>query len=186
MAIRVGCGSWADAEYMGLLYPKAFPPDLRLCAYAMWFDYVEVNASYYAIPKREAVEKWVEQTPASFLFDIRLPRAISQSPEKAGNDGRLLNILLKSLEPLLEARKLGVFLLVLSPFFKPGKHRLEELGPLIETNSSTFPGGRVPPRRLGGGRTTGRDAPLLSGAKADLGVSRHAVDQRLRSAAVCG
>jgi uncharacterized protein YecE (DUF72 family) len=132
MAIRIGCGSWADAEYMGLLYPKAFPPELRLCAYAMWFDHVEVNASYYAIPRREAVEKWIEQTPPSFLFDIRLPRAISQSPEKAGKDGRLINILLQSLEPLVQTKKLGAFLLVLSPFFTPERHGLEELDPLIE------------------------------------------------------
>jgi uncharacterized protein YecE (DUF72 family) len=132
MAIRVGCGSWADGEYMGLLYPKAFPPDLRLCAYAMWFDYVEVNATYYAIPRRESVEQWVAQTPDSFLFDIRLPRAISQSPHKAGKEGRLISILLKSLEPLLQADKLGTFLLVLSPYFQPGRHSLEELDPLIE------------------------------------------------------
>jgi len=132
MAIRIGCGSWADAEYMGLLYPKAFPPELRLCAYAMWFDHVEVNATYYAIPQKEAVEKWVEQTPASFLFDVRLPRAISQSPEKAGKDGRLPAILLKSLEPLMQTKKLGTFLLVLSPFFNPARHRLEELDPLIK------------------------------------------------------
>jgi uncharacterized protein YecE (DUF72 family) len=132
MAIRIGCGSWADSEYMGLLYPRAFPPDLRLCAYAMWFSYVEVNATYYAIPSRETVEKWVEQTPASFLFDIRLPRFISQSPEKAGRDGRLIKILLENLEPVIRTKRLGTFLLVLSPSFVPERHRLEELDPLIE------------------------------------------------------
>ena len=98
----------------------------------MWFDHVEVNATYYAIPRMEAVENWVEQTPPSFLFDIRLPRAISQSPEKAGRDGRLIDILLKNLQPLMQTGKLGTFLLVLSPFFLPGRHRLEELSPLIE------------------------------------------------------
>jgi uncharacterized protein YecE (DUF72 family) len=131
MAIRIGCGSWADPEYMGLLYPKAFPPDLRLCAYAMWFDSVEVNSTYYAIPRREAVEKWIEQTPATFLFDLRLPRAISQSPEKAGTDGRLIHLLLENLKPLIQSKRLGAFLLVLSPYFIPGRHRLEELDSLI-------------------------------------------------------
>jgi uncharacterized protein YecE (DUF72 family) len=132
MAIRIGIGSWADPEYLGLLYPKGFPPDMKLCAYAMWFDHVEVNASYYAIPRTEAVKTWVEQTPPHFLFDIRLPRAISQSPEKAGKDGRLLDILLKSMTPLIKTKKLGTFLLVMSPFFSPERHRLEELDPLIK------------------------------------------------------
>jgi uncharacterized protein YecE (DUF72 family) len=117
---------------MGLLYPKAFPSDLRLCGYAMWFDHVEVNSSYYAIPRREAVEQWVKQTPANFLFDLRLPRAVSQSPRQAGKDGRLINLLRRNLEPLLRSEKLGSFLLVLSPFFKAGRHQLEELDPLIE------------------------------------------------------
>jgi len=132
MAIRIGCGSWADAEYAGLLYPRGFPPDLRLCGYAMWLDHVEVNATYYALPKKEAVQKWVEQTPPGFLFDIRVPRTISQSPAKAGQDGRLIKIMLENLEPLLQAKRLGTFLLVLSPFFKPERHKLQELDALIE------------------------------------------------------
>ncbi len=132
MAISVGCGSWADPEYAGLLYPKGFPPELRLCGYAMWFDHVEVNATYYALPRQEAVEQWVKQTPASFRFDIRLPRAISQGPAKAGKDGRLVKLLLKNLQPLMRAKKLGAFLMVLSPNFGPERHRLEELDPLIQ------------------------------------------------------
>jgi uncharacterized protein YecE (DUF72 family) len=132
MATRIGCGSWADPEYMGLLYPKAFPPDLRLCGYAMWFDHVEVNATYYALPRREAVENWLAQTPAHFLLDIRLPRAISQGPAKAGKDGRMVDLLLKNLAPLIRAKKLGAFLMVLSPQFRPDNHKLEELDPLIE------------------------------------------------------
>ena len=132
MAIQIGCGSWADPEYAELLHPSGLPADMRLSAYAMWFDHVEVNATYYALPKKETVTKWGEATPDSFLFDIRLPRAISQSPVKAAQEGRLLDYLWEGLSPLIEAKKLGTFLLVLSPFFKPGKHELEELDALIQ------------------------------------------------------
>ena len=132
MAVQLGCGSWADPEYAGLLYPPGFPPDLRLCGYAMWFDHVEVNATYYASPRKEAVAKWVELTPPSFLFDIRLHQAFSRSPEKTAREGRLLGFLLEGVQPLLEAKKLGAFLLVLSPFFTPERHRLKELDLLIE------------------------------------------------------
>jgi uncharacterized protein YecE (DUF72 family) len=132
MAIQIGCGSWADPEYAGLLYPPGFPPDMRLSGYAMWFDHVEVNSTYYSTPKKEAVEKWVAATPANFLFDIRLHRAISQSPEKAAREGRLFEYLLDGLQPLIREKRLGTFLLVLSPNFSPDRHRLEELDPLIE------------------------------------------------------
>jgi uncharacterized protein YecE (DUF72 family) len=132
MAIHVGCGSWADPEYAGLLYPAGFPPELRLSGYAMWFDHVEVNASYYATPRKETVAQWVENTPLSFLFDVRLHRAFSQSPEKTAKEGRFLGYLLEGLQPLLQAKKFGTFLLVLSPFFAPERHRLEELDILIQ------------------------------------------------------
>lgn len=132
MAISVGIGSWADPEYVELLYPRGFPPDMKLSACAMWFDHVEVNATYYATPKKAAVEKWIADTPPSFQFDIRLHRVISMGPEKAGKDGRLLGIQLEAMEPLLSANKLGTFLLVLSPNFTPERHQLQELDELIK------------------------------------------------------
>jgi uncharacterized protein YecE (DUF72 family) len=132
MATRIGIGSWADQDYVGLLSPAGFPSELRLSAYAMWFDHVEVNASYYSTPRKAAVAQWVRHTPPGFLFDIRLHRAISMSPEKAGKDGRLVSLLLEGTEPLFQAKKFGAFLLVLSPFFSPERHSLAELDRLIE------------------------------------------------------
>lgn len=132
MATRIGCGSWADPDYFGLLSPAGFPSELRLSAYAMWFDHVEVNASFYATPRAKAVAQWVKNTPPGFLFDIRLHRAISVSPAKAAKDGRLLRLLFDGIEPLFQAKKFGAFLLVLSPFFSPERHSLAELDLLIE------------------------------------------------------
>jgi uncharacterized protein YecE (DUF72 family) len=132
MAIQCACGSYADSDYAGLLYPKKFSPDLRLSAYAMWFDHLELNASYYAVPKGEAVRKWLDDTPPTFFFDVRLHRVISQSPEKSAREGPLLGYFLDSIQPLIAAKKFGAFLLVLSPSFAPERHRLEELDGLIE------------------------------------------------------
>ncbi len=132
MSIQCACGSYADADYAGTLYPEKFPPDLRLSAYAMWFDHLELNSTYYAVPKNSAAKKWLAGTPPTFFFDVRLHRAISQSPEKSAKDGRLLDYFLGSVSPLIEAKKLGAFLLVLSPNFAPERHRLDELDALIE------------------------------------------------------
>ena len=132
MAIQCACGSYADPDYAGLLYPKGLPPELRLSAYAMWFDHLELNASYYAVPKAAAVQKWIEATPPNFFFDVRLHRVISQSPAKSAQDGRLLTYFLAGLTPLIEAKKLGAFLLVLSPNFTPDRHQLDELDALVD------------------------------------------------------
>ena len=61
MAVRIGCGSWTDEEYEGVLYPPKLPSKDYLKEYAKKLDLVEVNSSYYRVPQRSVVEKWVEQ-----------------------------------------------------------------------------------------------------------------------------
>jgi uncharacterized protein YecE (DUF72 family) len=151
MAISIGCGSWADDAYVGVLYPKGLPKDQRLKHYATHFEHVEVNSSYYATPKIATVQNWVKQTPPSFTFDLKLHRAISQSPGKFGIlpkavegkskktkgkvDGEqkkdLVAYTLEQLQPLFRAKKFGTFLLMLAPSFTPDRHVLNELDGVI-------------------------------------------------------
>jgi uncharacterized protein YecE (DUF72 family) len=130
--VRVGIGSWSDKEYTGLIFPKGVKTEERLKIYATHFDHVEVNASYHALPPRERVAGWVEQTPADFTFDFKLPKAFSQAPEKSAQDVGLVGQLLRSAEPMIEAGKLGAFFLILPPSFTPDHRRLEMIDPLIE------------------------------------------------------
>ena len=134
MAIRIGCGSWSDAEYTGVLYPRGLPPGDRLAAYAKIFRHVEVNSTFYGAPKPAAVQQWIAATPPGFLFDIKLHRVFSQSPAKAEANGRddLLAYTLERLRPLADAGRLGVFLLLLSGRFSPDRHSLAELDGLVE------------------------------------------------------
>lgn len=132
MAIHVGCGSWADPEYIGVLYPPGLPANQRLSGYAKHFDQVEVNATYYATPRAPAVAGWVKQTPDGFGFTIKLHRAFSQSPQKTAEDGTLLGRLFDGIKPLIEANRLRAFLLVLPPTFSPERWRIEQLGTLAE------------------------------------------------------
>ena len=132
MGIRIGCGSWGDDEYVGLLFPKSLPSGERLTGYARWFDHVEINSSYYRTPRAEATAKWVKQSPKGFLFDIKLHRAFSRNPAKVAAEGNLLDYLREGVEPLRQAGKLGTFLLVLDPSFSPEKHRIQELDLLAE------------------------------------------------------
>ncbi len=132
MAIHVACGSWADAEYVGVLYPKELSAKQRLSGYARWFDHVEVNSSYYATPRANIVEGWIEQTPPEFTFNVKLHRAFSQSPDKTARESPLLGNLLEVVQPLIKKKKLAAFLLVLPPSFGPDRHHLTELDVLAE------------------------------------------------------
>jgi uncharacterized protein YecE (DUF72 family) len=148
--IRIGTSSWADPEFVRDWYPPKLPAAARLGWYAEHFDYVEVNSTFYAIPARKVVQRWDAETPANFLFDVKLHGLLSRHAVKivslppdlrryaqstpGGNlivTSQLERVvserMLHELEPLREAGKLGVFLLQLSPAFSPRKHKLDEL-----------------------------------------------------------
>ena len=132
MKVRVGIGSWADDAYKGVLYPPGLPRAGRLGEYARHFSHVEVNATYYALPKREAVRAWVQQTPPSFTFSLKLHRAVATSPARTVEKGTLVPRLLEQVQPLVEAGRLLCFFLVLPPSFAPDRHRLDELDALVQ------------------------------------------------------
>jgi uncharacterized protein YecE (DUF72 family) len=70
----VGISSWTDPALLeaGTFYPRrAMSAEARLRYYASVFDVVEVNASYYAIPDVRTVRRWVERTPAGFVFHVK-------------------------------------------------------------------------------------------------------------------
>jgi uncharacterized protein YecE (DUF72 family) len=154
MAIQVGCGSWSDPEYVGILYPPGLPAAQRLSGYACHFDHVEVNTSFYTIPERATAARWGEMTPPGFFFDFKLHKTLSRHGTRMGDLPKALRVAgalpgqslelsaqlqaeivaytLQQLGPLARAKKLGAFLLLLPPRFAPGAHRLEELDPLVE------------------------------------------------------
>ena len=130
--IRIGIGSWSDPEYVGVLFAKGVKAADRLKAYAERLDHVEINASYYRTPTRAQTEAWVTQTPADFTFDVKLHRAFSETPEATAKGGTLVTKLLEGVQPLIDAKKLGTFFLILPPSFSPKNSKLEELDAIGE------------------------------------------------------
>ena len=76
--IRVGTSSWADPGFVKEWYPPKMTARERLPWYAERFEYVELNSSFYAVPDRTTVHKWVEDTPDGFVFDYKLHKALSR------------------------------------------------------------------------------------------------------------
>jgi uncharacterized protein YecE (DUF72 family) len=153
--IVVGTSSWADPGFVAEWYPKGMAARDRLAWYAARFDAVELNSSFYAVPEPDTVARWVEVTPNGFTFHVKLHRLLSRHsgeaqslpPDLRGEadvDSRgkvrldpkleegLAAAFLEAVEPLVEAGKMGSFLLQLSPAFSPKAHDLEELRPLVE------------------------------------------------------
>src|SRR5882724_7878722 len=76
--IRVGTASWTDPGFVADWYPKNVRASEHLSWYAEHFNLAEVNSSFYAIPTRNVVERWCEQTPPGFVFDLKLHRLLSR------------------------------------------------------------------------------------------------------------
>ena len=71
---RVGTASWLDQALIasGRFYPRtAMSAEERLRWYARFFDCVEVNSTYYALPSPRNATLWVERTPPGFLFHVK-------------------------------------------------------------------------------------------------------------------
>jgi uncharacterized protein YecE (DUF72 family) len=58
-----------------------------LLHYAQSFDTVELNATFYRLPKAEVFDSWRERTPAGFLFAVKCDRRITHWQKLAGVEG---------------------------------------------------------------------------------------------------
>jgi uncharacterized protein YecE (DUF72 family) len=76
--VRIGCSGWNYAHWRnGVFYPPRLAARDWLGFYARSFDTVEINTTFYRLPKVEAVRRWVEQTPDDFLFAVKASRYLT-------------------------------------------------------------------------------------------------------------
>jgi uncharacterized protein YecE (DUF72 family) len=120
----VGCSGWNyDAWRNGVFYPPRLASHAWLGFYAERFDTVEVNASFYRLPRREAVARWVDSTPTEFTFSVKVSRYITHV-KRLRETGRHVALLLERIEPLVEAARLGPLLWQLPAAFHRDDERL--------------------------------------------------------------
>lgn len=60
-------------------FPKEFKGASRLSYYASMFRSVEINATFYKLPKAVTIEKWGNSVPADFRFSFKLPKTITHA-----------------------------------------------------------------------------------------------------------
>jgi uncharacterized protein YecE (DUF72 family) len=114
----------------GVFYPSDLPQKKWLEFYAEYFDTVELNVSFYRLPKKEVFEGWSKRTPKDFLFAVKGSRFITHI-KRLQDCREPLSLLLANASPLKE--KLGALLWQLPPRFKFQKGRLEEFCVLLST-----------------------------------------------------
>jgi uncharacterized protein YecE (DUF72 family) len=96
---------------------------LWLDFYARHFDTVEVNATFYRLPRREVVARWVEMSPPGFLFAVKMSRYITHLKRLLDLDAGVRRFY-ERIEPLVRSPKLGPVLWQLPGNFRRDDERL--------------------------------------------------------------
>jgi uncharacterized protein YecE (DUF72 family) len=126
-AVHVGCSGWNYRDWRGRLYPRGLSSSHWLERYAERFDTVEVNATFYRLPTRQAVFRWLEQTPKSFSFAVKASRYLTHVRRLKGIAAGVTLFDDRVLAPLREAGRLAAVLWQLPENFHRDLGRLEQL-----------------------------------------------------------
>lgn len=71
------------------LYPEPFKNASRLTYYASIFNTIEINSSFYKVPKPETVANWAESVDENFKFSFKLWKRITHNKELLFNQDDL-------------------------------------------------------------------------------------------------
>ncbi|HEY6674105.1 MAG TPA: DUF72 domain-containing protein [Rubrobacteraceae bacterium] len=121
--VRVGCSGWNYAHWRELVYPKGLPARRWLAYYAELFDTVEVNNTFYRLPRRESVAAWVAETPPGFLFAVKASRYLTHM-KRLTDLGRGVERFYERIDPLAHSAKMGPLLWQLPESFHRDDGRL--------------------------------------------------------------
>src|ERR1044072_819428 len=71
MQLRTGPSGWHYKHWLGRYYPEDLRPAAMLAYYLRDFDTVELNNTFYHLPKETSFDSWRDATPAKFLFAVK-------------------------------------------------------------------------------------------------------------------
>jgi uncharacterized protein YecE (DUF72 family) len=120
--LLAGTSGFAFKEWKGSFYPEDLKDDRMLAFYAGKFPTVEINNTFYRLPREHVLLDWAAQVPESFTFAIKASQRITHharlKPESAGP----LEFLLRNTSVL--GSRLGAILFQLPPNLKKDVPRL--------------------------------------------------------------
>ena len=75
--IFIGTSGYSYKHWIDKFYPKDLPQKRWLEFYAQHFNSVELNVTFYRLPKESLFENWYKRTPSNFRFVIKGSRFIT-------------------------------------------------------------------------------------------------------------
>ena len=128
MKIYVGTSGYAYKEWKGKFYPEKISPKEMLRFYSGHLNTVEINNTFYRMPKESVLTSWAEQVPSDFIFALKAPQVITHL-KRLWNVSEETEYLFKTLSVL--DRKLGPVLFQFPRSFRANRAALEDFLSLI-------------------------------------------------------
>ena len=128
MKIHVGTSGYAYKEWKGKFYPGKISPKEMLRFYSEHLKTVEINNTFYHMPKENVLTSWAEQVPGDFVFALKAPQAITHL-KRLRNVFQETEYLFRTLSVL--GRKLGPVLFQFPKSFRADRPALQDFLGLI-------------------------------------------------------
>jgi len=122
MKLLAGTSGYAFKEWKGQFYPGDLADDGMLGFYAGRFATVEINNTFYRLPKENVLLEWAAQVPEQFTFALKASQRITHHTRLKPESGDLVDYLLRTTSVL--GSRLGPILFPLPPNLKKDLDRL--------------------------------------------------------------
>jgi uncharacterized protein YecE (DUF72 family) len=131
MNLYVGTSGYSYKEWKGTFYPEKLPDKQMLHFYGEHFRSVEINNTFYRMPKASVLEAWAAEVPADFKFVLKASQRITHF-QRLKDAGESLSYLLDVAGVLKE--RLGPLLFQLPPNLEKDAARLRNFLALLPPN----------------------------------------------------
>jgi uncharacterized protein YecE (DUF72 family) len=121
LTLLAGASGYSYKPWKGSFYPKDLPDADMLAYYAERLPTVEINNTFYRLPRASVLETWSARTPESFRFVLKASRRITHV-QRLKDVGELTGHLFETADTL--GPKLGPILFQLPPYLKKNLERL--------------------------------------------------------------
>ena len=122
MRLLAGTSGYAFKEWKGSFYPEDLKQDAWLGFYGTKFPSVEINNTFYRLPKESVLKDWASQVPEAFTFAIKASQRITHMARLKEDAASPLEYLLRVTSSL--GSRLGPILFQLPPNLKKDLPRL--------------------------------------------------------------
>ena len=129
MRVLVGTSGFSYKEWKGSFYPEELKGADMLRFYAGRFPTVEINNTFYRMPKKDFLARWAEEVPPDFVFVLKASRRITHEKRLAADAADAVSYLYETATVL--GPRLGSVFFQTPPYLRKDAARLRDFLALL-------------------------------------------------------